>query len=1139
MLENKRLNSPAAGLFLFILCCFLLSGVCGLIYEILWMRLIIEVIGAAPFSVSIILTVFMGGLGLGSYLASRIVDRIDSALKLMRIYGMLELVIGASALLIPALITAFQPLQTVLYNKLYNHFIIYNLFTFLICAVILCVPAICMGATLPLLCRFYIARLDHLGTNAGRLYGLNTIGAATGAMICGFWLINLWGVSGTLAFAVAINTMIGLSCLMVSYKAEARHTAVAPSNSDTKNFTSKTVLKAEPSFSHAERNAVLVIFFVSGFCAMAAEVIWTRLLGLIVGPTTYSFTIVLVVFISGLALGSMIFGYLADRVKDCLKLLLFTQIAAALFVLVVSEILGNSQMLFAKLIFTFKDNFGLLSIIKAVVLFLFMILPTLFFGATFPLVGKIYTRSVAKVGESIGFSYMINTIGSLCGPFVAGFLMIPFIGKESALKLLVSFQLLTALLIIAVVIRRPDRIVRQFGWMAVPAILGLVLCFYYPAWSHRLLATGKYQDFENIRRDLAATGWIASLLNGSKILERAEKGELLFYGEGAGGFTTVVKLTDALGNINFAMANSGKTDASSRRDMETQTLLAHLPMLSHKNPQKVMVIGLASGITAGEVLCYPVKRLDILEINEQVVEASNYFIPWNNKVLSDPRARLIIQDARAHLQHTDQIYDVIISEPSNPWMAGLAALFTEEFFSLAKRCLSADGIFAQWIHAYQMDWDTFALVGRTFAKVFPNSRLVNMTPHKRDGDYLIIGYNGGEKTDFEDVEQKQSDIRRSKNIVLKDPRLLYQLMVSDNLLELFGPGGINTDGRPRLEFAAPKLMYHSKGSIHENIQAKRLQTLSAHTTRMIRQNDASVDAQIDFAAYALSVYSPFSGMVDLSRATASQKERFFELIDNYCSENELDYSIFKENELRQRCVSIQLKVLEDKMDRVPDRLASLSYLGNLYALQGNLSEAIASYEEALRLDPRFTMLHTNLGIAFTRKGNFDEAIRHFTRAVQLEPQDPQVHYNLAMVLMKTGRLDEAIRHFLRTLQIEPDHAEAHYEIGLARANQGALTDAIEHFTEAVRIKPEFMRAHNDLGVALARQGQMDDAIREFTRALQIAPEDAEVHNNLGLALAQKGRIEDAVYHFNAALRIKPDFTAALDNLKWARGLEDN
>ena len=552
-----------------------------------------------------------------------------------------------------------------------------------------------------------------------------------------------------------------------------------------------------------------------------------------------------------------------------------------------------------------------------------------------------------------------------------------------------------------------------------------------------------------------------------------------------------------------------------------------------------MVIGLASGITAGEVLCYPVKRLDILEINEQVVEASNYFIPWNNKVLSDPRARLIIQDARAHLQHTDQIYDVIISEPSNPWMAGLAALFTEEFFSLAKRCLSADGIFAQWIHAYQMDWDTFALVGRTFAKVFPNSRLVNMTPHKRDGDYLIIGYNGGEKTDFEDVEQKQSDIRRSKNIVLKDPRLLYQLMVSDNLLELFGPGGINTDGRPRLEFAAPKLMYHSKGSIHENIQAKRLQTLSAHTTRMIRQNDASVDAQIDFAAYALSVYSPFSGMVDLSRATASQKERFFELIDNYCSENELDYSIFKENELRQRCVSIQLKVLEDKMDRVPDRLASLSYLGNLYALQGNLSEAIASYEEALRLDPRFTMLHTNLGIAFTRKGNFDEAIRHFTRAVQLEPQDPQVHYNLAMVLMKTGRLDEAIRHFLRTLQIEPDHAEAHYEIGLARANQGALTDAIEHFTEAVRIKPEFMRAHNDLGVALARQGQMDDAIREFTRALQIAPEDAEVHNNLGLALAQKGRIEDAVYHFNAALRIKPDFTAALDNLKWARGLEDN
>jgi len=958
-------------------------------------------------------------------------------------------------------------------------------------------------------------------------------------MLCGFWLINLWGVSGTLVFAVALNAMIGLSCLMVSYKAEARHPAEAPSISDSKKIPSQAALKTEPSSSHAERNAVLVIFFVSGFCAMAAEVIWTRLLGLIVGPTTYSFTIVLVIFISGLALGSMIFGYFADRVKDCLKLLLFTQIAAALLVLVVSQALGNSQMLFAKLIFTFKDHFGLLSIIKAAVLFLFMILPTLFFGATFPLVGKIYTRSVAKGGESIGFSYMINTLGSLCGPFLAGFLLIPFIGKESALKLLVSFQLLTALLIIGVVIRKPDRIIRQFGWMALPAILGLVLCFYYPAWSHRLLATGKYQDFENIRKDLADTGWIASLLNGSKILERAEKGELLFYGEGAGGFTTVVKLADALGNINYAMANSGKTDASSRRDMETQTLLAHLPMLSHKNTQTVMVIGLASGITAGEVLCYPVRKLDILEINEQVVKASNYFIPWNNRVLSDSRARLIIQDARAHLQHTDQTYDVIISEPSNPWMAGLAALFTEEFFSLAKRCLSAEGVFAQWIHAYQMDWDTFALVGRTFAKVFPNSRLVNMTPHKRDGDYLIIGFNGDKKTNFEDAAQKQSGYRRSKNIALKDPRLLYRLVVSDDLQELFGTGVINTDGRPRLEFAAPKLMYYSEGSIHENIQAKRLLTLSAHTINMIQQIDTDVDSQIDFAAYALSVYSPFSGMVDLSRAAAYQKERFFELIDNYCSENELDYSIFSENELRQRCVAIQLKVLKDKMDRMPDRLASLSYLGNLYALQGRLSEAIASYKEALRIDPRFTMLHTNLGIAFTRKGDFDEAIRHFTQAVQLEPQNPQVHYNLGMALMKTGRSDEAVRQFLRTLQIEPEHAEAHYEIGLARANQGALTDAIEQFAEAVRIKPDFMRAHNDMGVAMARQGRMDEAIRHFTRALQIAPEDAEVHNNLGLALAQEGRIEDAVFHFNAALRIKPDFVAARDNLRWARGLEGN
>ena len=476
----------------FILACFFLSGMSGLVYEILWTRMLVEIIGGAPFSVSIILTVFMGGLGLGSYLAGRHIDRIETPSTLIKLYGTLELVIGLYAGLIPVLLSAFKPLQALIYNNLYAHFLTYNLLTFLLCAVILCVPVICMGATLPILCRFYVDRMAKVGAHAGRLYGLNTIGAAAGSLICGFWLVQWWGVPGTMAFAVATNSVIGLACLLVGFKVQLPEGVRAAKRPKPRH----PGIGDESPASPAERLAALVIFAVSGFCAMACEVIWTKLLALIVGPTTYSFTIVLVTFITGLALGSLLFGWLADRVRNCLALLLATQAAAALLVLGVSQILGDSQLFFAKLIFTFKDQFGFLNVVKAGALFVLMILPTLCFGASFPLVSKIYTRSMAHVGRSIGFAYMVNTIGALLGPFVAGFVLIPLLGKEAGLKVAVGLQLSTSVVIAALMFSRKPRNLRRQVLMAAAAAAGLTLCLLFPSWSHRQLSIGKYHDLE-------------------------------------------------------------------------------------------------------------------------------------------------------------------------------------------------------------------------------------------------------------------------------------------------------------------------------------------------------------------------------------------------------------------------------------------------------------------------------------------------------------------------------------------------------------------------------------------------------------------------------------------------------------------
>ncbi|UCF43618.1 MAG: fused MFS/spermidine synthase, partial [Planctomycetota bacterium] len=409
MTKEKISDSSAGRIEALVLTCFFFSGVTGLTYEVLWTRMIVKVIGAAPFAVSIVLTVFMGGLGLGSYIASRTIDRIKQPLRLVRIYGILELAIGAYGLAVPFLLRAFTPLYAVFYNRLFSHFMLYNFITFIGCAVLLCIPVICMGATLPILCRFYVTRLSHLGTHAGRLYGLNTIGAAFGALLCGFWLIHYLGMPGTLILAVIINGVIGILCLRAG-----SGTQLGKAASDSKTSTSADVVEIPKVAQYpGALTPALIIFAVSGFCAMAYEVIWAKLLGLIVGPTTYSFTIVLVTFILGLALGSMLFGWLGDKTGKPLWLLVSTQIVAALIVLGISQVIGNSQLFFAKLIFTFRERFALLSISKAFILFCFMILPTLCLGATFPLVGKIYTQSVSPVGRSIGVAYAINTIGAV------------------------------------------------------------------------------------------------------------------------------------------------------------------------------------------------------------------------------------------------------------------------------------------------------------------------------------------------------------------------------------------------------------------------------------------------------------------------------------------------------------------------------------------------------------------------------------------------------------------------------------------------------------------------------------------------------------------------------------------------------
>ena len=1150
-------NPGFVGLIILVL--FLCSGMTGLLYEVIWSRMIVKVIGAAPFAISIVLTVFMGGLGLGSYLAGRYIDQIQKSSQLIQLYGLMEIGIGIYALLLVGVIQASQPIFSSIYNQSTDHLLIFNAVILIGAFILFIIPVTLMGATLPILIRFYVANLGHLGARVGRLYAINTIGAAVGSILSGFFLIKLWGVDGTLRFAVVVNFMIGgLSFVLASWV--AKRTALAEVASGRQGVSSYQN-KDEIEYSRPHQIAALAIFAVSGYAAMAYEVIWTRLLGLILGPTTYSFTIVLTTFIIGLALGAMLFGWLADRSKHPFRLLLITQMSAAILALFVSQFLGNSQFFFAKLIFSFRDNFVMLSFAKAILLFVLLLGPTIALGATFPLVGKIYTSSIRKLGKSIGFAYAINTIGALLGAFSAGFILIPLLGKENSLSLVIGIQLLTVLVIVGLLYPQGEKSRIRLILLG-SGILGLLLTFAFPHWDRQQLATGKYYRFSSYSDALKNASWWDALMKLPRdFMPNISGTEVVFYGDGIGGFTTVEKDIDPFGKPQYVLYNSGKADASSESDMATQTMLAHLPLLFHPQPKNVMILGLASGVTAGEALFYDLDRLDILEISEQVVEASDFFSETNSDVLSHPATNLIIQDGRAHLELTDQIYDVITSEPSNPWMAGLANLFTEEFFRLTKSRLNWDGVFIQWLPSYQMDWTTFSMIGRTFTKVFPNSLL--MKSFIGGNDYLLVGFNGLKQLSLENGFKNLPRLQKSPNLVVEDPRILYRLIVSDNLPALFGSGPGHTDDHPILEFMAPQRMHLVDKTVERTLAARR--TLGDEINDVMREV-LDVEGQLKFARFMLSVYSPFPDMVDLSEATEEQKAEYAEMLMAYSANNAVqNYDMFDSMGLRDTVVQMQIAQLAQKLPSLPNRLASFFILANAHAelgefdesikycrqiiemgsdpIEANLNlglfcmnagrneEAIAAYQTVLALDPKHSHAQNNLGTLFEQAGDKGRARNSYEAAIRIDPGLAMAHFNLARLQMGTGAIDSALQSYSQTIHLDPEYVPAYYRISQIYQMSGDIEKAIATLEELLKIRPGLVEAQMEIKNLTMSMDQPKVSIQMPPRTDKSDKStDPRYFYNQAVMLIQKEKYTEAIVDFKKAIHLKPDYLNAIIGL---------
>jgi len=758
---------------------FFFSGLCGLIYEVVWSRWLTLVFGNTTYAISTVVGVFMFGLALGSYECGRILPRIKNLLKA---YALVEMGIGVYAALFIPLLSGVQEIHSILFPFVYEHTLILNIARILLSFGLLIIPTSLMGATLPLLGQFITRSPTFVGRDIGTLYALNTFGAAAGSFSSAFLLIPALGILLTVFFGAVLNILIGLVvwALFRGGEGEGEKSPTMMLNlSPNGNLTEKV----------RPYTFFLFIFMVSGFLALVYEVAWSRALILVFGTSIYAFATILTTYLIGIALGSLLMGRRIDRVKNPVLLFSLLQMAIGILVFATTTVIGKLPDFFLNIFSRSDLSWVIITLIEFGVCFLIIIGPTFASGACFPIVTRIFISYRGfKVGQTVADAYAFNTLGGIFGSLASGFLFIPLLGVEKSLLLGgVANLLIVSLLSIFL----PGlKGATKFVWRVVPVLGGIAGIIFLPSWNPKVLNSGVYVYADTMASDKDVNSFMAYY-------------RLLFHREGSSATVTVFQRE----NIRFLRVN-GKTDGGNSSDNYTQIFLGLLPVMYSKNPEKALVIGLGTGITLGSVLDYPVKQVDCIEISPEVVEASHFFDEDNGHVLSSPRVRLHLLDGRTWLMAIPETYDLITSEPSHPWQTGNANLFTVDFFRLAIKRLKEEGVFCQWLPIYHMDKEHFRLLVTSFKKVFPYVHIWMATT-----DALLVGSRQKLTTiDYVELQRRMAmpKIReRLAKVDIHSPEDFLSFFYLDNdavAKFIKGTIGVNSDNNPVLEFSAPKYL---------------------------------------------------------------------------------------------------------------------------------------------------------------------------------------------------------------------------------------------------------------------------------------------------------------------------------------------
>ena len=737
-------------------------------HEIAWTRVLRHVLGGSSLALTSVLVAFLGGLAIGAWWVERRIDRWSSPLA---VFGRVEILIGVWTLSLPMFAEATWPLWRALYADGPGPVFVAARF---VGALLLLAPAaIAMGASLPLLAS---VQADRKGPWVARLYGFNALGAAAGALVAGFVLLPGLGLTVTVRSAAGINLVVGAAALVLARGARPRPAKPA---------------QVAPTGDPGERHTgLLATYAVAGAALLVHEVAWARVATLLLGSTVYAYSLLLAVIVGGLAVGGLAAAWLVRTPKRAAVSLVTSQALAGACGLAVIAIV---PLLPPAITGWFAQGADAGLGVTAAVLALLFFLPSVLMGAAYPLVCRLVldAGTAAKPAARVQAA---GNLGALAGVCVAAFVLLPRLGLHGTLLLASG---LNAFVAVSIAWRSRNRDVATAfpGAAAVARLLAvafLVAGVALPSWAPARLSFGPFVQARRQPLEVATS---------PEALRSIEQGQrVLYHRDGRESSMTVKETADGERSLWI----NGKPDASSASDLATQRLLAHVPLALHGEARSVMIVGLASGVTLRSAAAHPLERIVTVDISDQAEEVASWFAEINGGVLSDPRVQLIVADGRLHLTLAGERYDVIVSEPSNPWMAGIGDLYTAEFFSRVRDRLEADGLFCLWLPAYHLDATGFRSVARTFVEVFPHAGLW----HTQGSDYLLVGSASPRPIDLPGLAatlQRPGIGTELEPLGIRNAaEFLSHRVLHGRSLERFSQGAPrHTDDNALLEFRAP------------------------------------------------------------------------------------------------------------------------------------------------------------------------------------------------------------------------------------------------------------------------------------------------------------------------------------------------